>query len=156
MVLGEIRDGRMLENSLGKKIQTVWDKLSFRFPSIEMDAFVVMPNHVHGIIIVGAQFIAPKEGSINRAPTLGEIVRVLKAISTREIRENIYNNFAWQRNYYEHVILDEDSLNKIREYIQTNPYRWELDRENPVSRGRDDFDIWIEKFTSKKIPKIKT
>jgi putative transposase len=160
MVLGEIRDERMIENSLGMKIKEVWDKLSSRFPSIETDAFVVMPNHVHGIIIVGAQFIAPEEGSINRAPTfdraptLGKIVRVLKAVSTREIRKNYDFSFAWQRNYYEHVIRNEDSLNQIREYIQNNPLSWELDRENPAAKGEDDLDNWIQGFSCGQLPSL--
>ena len=52
----------------------------------------------------------------------------------------------WQRDYYEHVIRDEASLNRIREYVQTNPKRWALDRENPVRRGVDEFDGWLSTF----------
>jgi hypothetical protein len=93
---------------------------------------------MHGIIIVGAPFMAPygpgavNQGAINRAPTgLGEIVRSFKALATRRIRQAGVTAFAWQRNYYEHIIRDEESLNRIREYIVNNPLQWALDRENP-------------------------
>ena len=81
-----------------------------------------MPNHLHGIItIVGVQFIAPQnvnllrvhnvmnEGAINRAPTLGEIIRSFKAVTSRQIRVSVNQTFGWQRNYYEHVIRNEES-----------------------------------------------
>jgi hypothetical protein len=56
----------------------------------------------------------------------------------------------WQRNYYEHVIRNEDDLRRIREYIQTNPVRWELDRENPAKQGEDEFDRWLDSLSRKK------
>jgi putative transposase len=80
MLLGQISEGKMTVNGAGQIVQKVWDDLPLRFSMIETDAFVIMPNHVHGIIIVGAQFIAPSKGSMNRAPTLGEIIRNFKAV----------------------------------------------------------------------------
>jgi len=148
-LLGSIKEGQLIKNDIGRAIQTAWEDLPKRFPEAALDAFIVMPNHIHGIIIVGAQFIAPTEGVINHAPTLGEIVRTFKAMSTRRIREEIYPHFFWQRNYYEHVIRDEKSLNRIREYIITNPLRWSLDRENPHAKGRDKFDLWLASFKTK-------
>ncbi len=153
MLLGQICDGQMVVNSIGRIIQKVWDELAFRFSVIGTDAFVIMPNHVHGIIIVGAQFIAPFRDSMNRAPTLGDIVRTFKAISSRMVRKE-YPEFSWQRNYYEHVIRDDDSLNRIRDYILTNPRRWELDRENPNVKGKDDFDIWLENFKRERLSAV--
>ena len=117
-------------------VQAAWQELPSRFSNISLDAFVVMPNHIHGIILVGAQFIAPSDakdrnlGAMNRAPTLGEIVRVYKAVSTRSVRQTV-SAFAWQRNYYEHIIRDEESLNRIRQYILDNPVWWSVDPENP-------------------------
>ncbi len=146
---GEIVDGHMRLNSLGELVLATWLDLPGRFVQVSLDAFVVMPNHIHGILHitpVGAQFIAPdsteqgamNQGAINRAPTLGAVVRVLKAVSTRQIRLAGHGAFAWQRNYYEHIIRNEDSLARIREYIENNPLQWALDRENPAnaeSRG---------------------
>jgi REP-associated tyrosine transposase len=71
---------------------------------------------------------------MNRAPTLGQIVRTYKALSTRNIRRTIRTDFGWQRNYYEHIIRTENSLNRVRQYIIDNPARREFDRENPAVR----------------------
>lgn len=146
-LFGTINITTMAVNIAGKIVGDIWKKLPIKFPSIIVDAFIVMPNHFHGIIIVGAQFIAPSEGVINHAPTLGKIVRTFKAQSARTIRQQYNSGFSWQRNYYEHVIRDESSLNRIREYIHTNPTRWHLDRENSKAIGKDDFDEWLVTFT---------
>ena len=115
-------------NNAGEIAKATWNELPARFPSLGLDAFVAMPNHIHGIIMVGAQFIAPSDGFgetnqgvMNHAPTLGKIIRAYKAASTRLIRQAGTPDFAWQRNYYEHVIRDEESLNRIRQYILDNP-----------------------------------
>src|SRR3970040_2944705 len=143
---GAVADGAMQLNNPGQIAKAAWDELPARFPSVRLDAFIVMPNHVHGIIMVGAQFIAPSDGfgtatinqgAINRAPTLGEMVRAYKAVSTRLIRQAGTPDFAWQRNYYEHVIRDEESLNRIRQYILDNPERWEFDHENPAATAAE-------------------
>ena len=70
---------------------------------------------------------------MNRAPTLGEIVRAYKAVSTRRVRQTV-SAFAWQRKYYEHVIRDEQSFHRIQQYIMHNPVRWSVDPENPHAR----------------------
>jgi REP element-mobilizing transposase RayT len=127
--------------------------LPARFPHIWIDTHVVMPDHIHVIVAfgdiddmspaVGARFIAPAPesaavgphaGAMNRAPTagprvaptLGEVVRTFKATSTRLVRLSGVPDFAWQRNYYEHVVRDGRELDAIREYIAGNPVRWGL------------------------------
>lgn len=93
-LFGTVADGEMQLNNGGKIAKAAWETLPDRFSSVRLDVFIVMPNHVHGIIMVGAQFIAPQvilsnrfgKGAINRAPTLGEIVRTYKAVSTQLIR----------------------------------------------------------------------
>lgn len=139
-LFGNITEGEIVLNELGQTVQSVWDELPRRFPTISTDTHVIMPNHFHGIIIVGAQFIAPSSrmnrdqtGVMNHAPTLGKIVRVFKAISTRRIRTKSNSAFAWQRNYYEHIIRNEEELKCIRQYIADNPMQWEMDREKPHS-----------------------
>jgi hypothetical protein len=57
--------------------------------------------------------------------------------------------FGWQRNYYEHIVRDEKSLLRIREYISSNPLRWEIDRENPRRKGEDEFDRWLATFKTR-------
>lgn len=145
-VFGDVMNGVMVLNDAGLLVQDEWHKLVERFPHLFLDAFVVMPNHVHSIIHVGAQFIAPSDmvenaahsktadsSAMNRAPTVGNIVRTFKAASTRRVRQGVLDTFAWQRNYYEHIIRNDQALSRIREYITNNPLQWSLDRENPAS-----------------------
>lgn len=138
-VLGEVSDGKVKLNEMGSVLENTWYELLRHYPSITLDEFVVMPNHFHGIIMldVGAQFIAPfcVMGVINHAPTLGKIIRHFKAKSSYLIHKT-NQDFFWQRNYFEHVIRNENDLSKIREYIQNNPLKWELDPENPYVENR--------------------
>jgi len=165
-LFGAVVDGEMRLNNVGRVVQTVWGGLSDRFPTIELDAFVVMPNHVHGILVVRAALAPPKRrkvgaglalpvgGAASSAPTrfasttLGTVVRAFKSISAIGVNRLLSRSgqSLWQRSYYEHVIRTEESLSRIREYIATNPLRWELDRENPRRKGEDEFDRWLATF----------
>ena len=69
-------------------------------------------------------------------------MRAYKGVSTRLIRQTVNTRFAWQRNYYEHVIRNEESLNRIRQYILDNPVQWQFDRENPASTNPEPKDAW--------------
>jgi|GEM_PF-899802 len=129
-LFGDVVDGQMRLNREGRVVETVWHEIPNHYPHVQLEAFVVMPNHVHGIIvIVGAGF--------KPAPTtkhgLSEIVRAFKTFSSRRINEmrNTRGVAVWQRNFYEHIIRNEGSLHRIREYIQNNPFQWAFDRENP-------------------------
>jgi REP element-mobilizing transposase RayT len=142
---GKIINGIMELNRVGEIISRAWNQLPQRFSSIRTDEFVIMPNHMHGIIsIVGAPLMAPDEmdikikGAINRARTLGEIIRAFKAFLAREIRCAGYEKFAWQRNYYERVIRNESELFRIRKYVQENPAKWHLDPENTDCEARHE------------------
>jgi putative transposase len=151
-LFGDVTDCEIRLNDIGRRAQAAWEAMPTRFAAITLDPFTVMPNHIHGIIIVGAQFIAPnhptlaQKGAMNRAPTLGEIVRTYKAVSTRVIRQSIDGDFTWQRNYYEHVIHDDHSLARIRDYIANNPARWAEDEENPEHRrlSKSSARPWLE------------
>jgi len=142
-LFGEVIDGAVLTSPIGQIVQQAWNELPKYYPTVKLDQFVAMPNHIHGIVFihapphVGAPFMAShnKQGAINRAPTLGEIVRTLKAASTRLIRLAGSAGFSWQRNYYDHVIRNETELTRIREYIVNNPLQWALDREHPGNVG---------------------
>lgn len=134
-LLGEIADGEMAPNELGQLVRTTWEALPGRFPSVQLDANVLMPNHIHGIItLVGARFIAPSsESGETPMSGLGEVVRAFKAITCREIRRRGISHFGWQRNYHEHIVRSREELERIRRYIANNPRRWEEDRENPIN-----------------------
>jgi putative transposase len=140
-LFGDIADGEMQLNDAGRMVRSVWEGLPDRFAAMELDAFVVMPNHVHAIAtFVGAGLALPGEnGAASSAPTLGDMVRAFKSLSAIRVnRLMLRSGPLWQRNYYEHVIRNERELDKIREYIATNPLKWALDRENPQRTGRSD------------------
>jgi len=98
----------------------------------------VMPNHVHGIVVIAAGAgRATGRSPLQSGPSrrsLGAFVGGFKAVVTKRINESrgLPGAPVWQRNYFEHVIRSEDSLNRIRQYILDNPLRWEFDRENPA------------------------
>lgn len=160
-LFGDIVDEEMWLNDAGLIVHGTWNDLSVKNPGIETDEFVVMPNHVHGIIVlnnVGAQFIAPKfivparnnrsvpqhfainqnkvQGVTNHAPTVGEIVRAFKARCTHMINvvRNTPGSPIWQRNYYEHIIRSEEEIDRIRKYITENPIKWADDKDNPANQ----------------------
>jgi REP element-mobilizing transposase RayT len=135
MVFGEISDGETRLNEFGSIVEQVWADLPGHYFNVQCDAFVVMPNHVHGVIgldesIVGAGF----KPAPTRRHGVPEIVRALKTFSARRINEMRHSPGApvWQRNYYEHVIRGDGELLRVREYIVNNPLDWDEDRENPL------------------------
>ena len=122
----------LFENdSVKQMIYKWWNELSVKFKNIELDEFIIMPNHIHWIIfLVGADLcVCPneKQGEHTGSP-LHVIVQWFKTMTTNEYIQNVKNRGwkpfdkkLWQRNYYEHVIRDENELNRIREYIINNP-----------------------------------
>jgi putative transposase len=112
-------------------VTDAWHELNNKYPGIILDQFIVMPNHIHGIIgIVEADLCACPEiqGSTHRStPTLGEMIRWFKTMTTNYYIRGIkifgwkrLNKKFWQRNYYEHIIRDEIDLERIRQYIKHN------------------------------------
>ena len=133
-LFGEIMGGAMALNAAGQIAEKCWCVIPDHFPHVTLDEFVVMPNHVHGIIAVGANNHLPLQS--NEIPrqlqhgtskTIGSMVRGFKIGVTRWFRTNTDIHVVWQRNYYEHIIRNEDAYLKIAQYIQTNPQRWEED-----------------------------
>ncbi|MCD6499128.1 MAG: transposase [Deltaproteobacteria bacterium] len=140
-LFGRIVDGTMVLNDAGRVVEKVWDDLPRHYARMETDAFVIMPNHVHGIIVLApdeSSSAAGAEGAMNRAPTLGNVVRGFKGRVTIGINRmsNISVVRVWQRNYYEHVVRNEKDLDRIREYIMGNPGRWVEDHDNPANADR--------------------
>jgi REP element-mobilizing transposase RayT len=147
-----------------------WQTLTNRFPSIRLDAFIVMPNHVHfilwltdsvGVPLAGAPTEVRTENEASRddgagaspAPTLGSIVGAYKSlVATRWLKwvkeqEQGSSGRMWQRNYYEHIVRNEYELNRIREYVIANPAMWNRDPENPVRVPEVSYDeawAWLE------------
>ncbi len=151
-LFGEIENGKMVLNDAGLMVQIVRDEMRPNYPGVETDDFIVMPNHIHGIIIlVGAGPCAcpdgpcacpdtgqPQNGGQPQgvAPTLSlpDVVHRFKTMTTKRYTDGVkqsgwppYPGRLWQRNYYEHIIRNETELNKIREYIINNPFNWQSD-----------------------------
>ena len=140
-MFGDIVDADMQLNEFGTIVASCWNGLPTHYPEIELDAFVVMPNHVHGIIVimeteakVGAihELPKPRTRAERRNMLLPKIMGRFKMISARLINiiRNTTGEPVWQRNYYDHIIRTEKSLHKIQAYIDTNPARWQYDKEN--------------------------
>ena len=155
-IFGEIVAGEMQLNTCGRIAYQEWERLPSRFRSLRLGAFVIMPNHVHGILIItddhaGRGTAASEEdsnpSSTRRAPTRegfgqpvpGSIPTILRSYkSAVTLRVNRLrdgpNHPVWQRNYYEHVIRNDGEHERIHEYILGNPRHWDEDRENPIRR----------------------
>ncbi len=155
-LLGENTDAGVKLTPIGEIVRDEWLDIPHYFNNVKLDSFIVMPNHIHGIIIiVGATFMVAQNGNpgelynkragMNPAPTLGEIIGSFKSRCVHKcIQEKLNVYKFWQRNYYEHIIRNEEELYAIREYIQNNPMNWKLDRENPDSErfGIDQRIYW--------------
>jgi putative transposase len=129
-------------NEYGKIVQKTWDDLPDHIDGIELDAFIIMPNHVHGIIrIIGTGL---ERAGLEPAPTVGipEIVRQFKTFSAKRINitRNSIGASVWQRNYHDHIIRNDTSLFFIRKYIRDNPMNWNADPENHINREMREFE----------------
>lgn len=149
-LFGEILNGVMCVNRFGGIVQECWNDLQNHYAMIALDSFVVMPNHVHGIIVIVERDRTVGEG-LRPSPTgverhgLPEIMRAFKSFSARRINEIRCTPGlpVWQRNYFEHIIRNDKSLNDIREYIAANPQRWQDDKENVSLNANDKLDMWL-------------
>ncbi|HEY9725433.1 MAG TPA: transposase [Chroococcales cyanobacterium] len=142
--LGKIRNSRIYPSQSGEMVQTVWDELPLHYPGIAVDAFVLMPNHVHGIIVLrtATTEVGATTGGLPlqmgdrfyKPMTLGNVVHRFKSLTTAKYRHGViqlgwtpFPKRFWQRNYYERIIRDEKSWEKIRGYILNNPIAWEFE-----------------------------
>ena len=154
--LGTVEDGNVILSNPGHAVAATWNQIPQHFSNVVLDEFVIMPNHVHGIIMIvdgsrgtpsvlygggrGRSTLGEVSTSTspdlplraNQGRGLPEIIRAFKSFSARRINgmQNTPGQPFWQRNYYEHVIRSEAELQKIRQYIHNNPLKWEFDEEN--------------------------
>lgn len=145
-LFGGIRGKEMRLNDLGRVALECWNEIPVHFPFVDLDEFVIMPNHMHGILWIrdhntsgrGTIYCTPT----NCAPTpegfgkpvhgsIPTIVRTFKAAVTRFARQRtLYLGSVWQRNYYERIIHGDSELNTVRRYIVDNPLKWDEDVRN--------------------------
>lgn len=166
-LFGEIVDGKMILNDAGLQAQKCWQDIPNHFPNAVLHEYIIMPNHIHGIIeFVGANQYSPNNGSPNqtfsdngndvenndkaknlelvngtknfsplpnetwRSPskTIGSVIRGFKIGVTKWMRNNTTVVNVWQRNYYDHIIRNEQDYERISKYIKNNPMLWKEDR----------------------------
>ena len=150
-IFGTIEDQKVILNDASMMVGKWWMELANKFSNIELDKYVIMPNHFHGIIVITSDYCRgevasplnvvgnkrPKQMGGETPPlhkhTLGQIVAYFKYQSTKAINITRENPGVpiWQRNYYEHVIRNENALYAVRKYIQDNPLNWDEDDDNP-------------------------
>ncbi|MFA5363364.1 MAG: transposase [Candidatus Omnitrophota bacterium] len=146
-LFGEIADGKMRLNEYGGIVENEWIKSPEIRAEIKLDEYIVMPNHIHGIILIEN----PDVGGNGRSPlpqnpirrtsmgskTLSSFVAGYKSAVTKQINgfRHLLGVPVWQRSYYDHIIRDELSLERVREYIVNNPKQWDMDEENIKNAG---------------------
>jgi REP element-mobilizing transposase RayT len=152
-VFGNIIDGEMHLNAVGKIVREEWIRSSQVRSEVKLDEFIIMPNHFHGILFIldenipaqKSQEFQPQVRATGRSPqldserprgpvpkSLGALIAGFKSSVTKRVNRmnNTPGSPLWQRNYFDRVIRDEDELNHIHRYIQGNPLRWEEEEEN--------------------------
>ncbi len=160
---GAIESGTMRLSKFGEVARNFWVEIPEHFKEVSAGEFLVMPNHLHGVLIiernmVGNAYLRAHERNAflhslqdRTKMLLSKTIQQYKASVTHKIN-NLQNDipFQWQRSFYDHVIRNESELSRIREYIQNNPLKWDLDRENLSSRNFDmEHDhYWKEIYNS--------
>jgi len=148
-LFGKVADDEMRLNAAGLEITRWWHELANKYPCVKLDTLVVMPNHLHGIIVVDHRadhipgdhpFDRLRAGSGSPLPSLGEMVGWFQTMSTnayiRGGKKQGWEPFRgrlWQRNYSEHIIRNDAGLDRARAYIEANPSRWSMDDQNPAN-----------------------
>jgi REP-associated tyrosine transposase len=154
-LFGHVMNGEMHLNEAGEIAQRCWEEIPRHFPHTVLDAMIVMPNHIHGVIVItescrgeasNVPLHVPKTtwrsdaSPLRQRPngtkpgSLSAIVQNFKSVTTKRINQmrGAPGTLLWQRNYYEHVVRNEAELMAIREYIQANPSLWDDDENNPA------------------------
>ncbi len=116
----------VLLTKLGKDIESCWRQIPQHFPSAELDVFVIMPNHLHGILVLNDQ--------VEHTTSLSVVINMFKGAVTRLARSGAecaeQDSPIWHRGFHDHIIRSEDEYNHIARYVVTNPQRWNADSLN--------------------------
>ena len=140
--LGDVTNGKMILNEYGKVAEQQWLWLAGQYDYVKLDEFVIMPNHMHAILVIADDGDRRDNPRVvpTRTPTtaynrrhnlLSKSVNAFKTTTSKLIHQHGLMEFIWQRSFYDHVIRNDESLRGIREYITNNPMKWHLDRDNP-------------------------
>jgi len=152
-LFGMIIDGQMQLNNAGRMVDDTWHEIPYHWSGIELDMLQIMPNHLHGIIVIrevgiglcACPFSMPGSGRVQRpAPTtLSDVIKRFKTLTTKRyidgVRAHGWHSFSgklWQRSYHDRIVRNEMELNKIRTYICNNPREWDTDENNIQIKDR--------------------
>ena len=155
-LFGKVVDGEMELNENGKIVKSEWLKTEEIRDNVSTDEFIIMPNHLHGILFIDEP--TDRRGTVHRASTaerfgqptsnsIPTIIRSFKATVTKQTNElrNPPGLPVWQRNYFDRIVRNDDELNRIREYIIYNLFKWQPDKENPeISKPKSTQDVTHE------------
>jgi REP element-mobilizing transposase RayT len=144
---GYVTDGGKHLSPIGDIVAEEWQRTPLIRTNVDLDEWVVMPNHLHGIIVINndTQFgdvVVETPRSVSTQPpqlkpnSLGSIINQFKSVCTKRIWAQAYSDFRWQERYYDHIVRNEKDLQRIRNYIAANPNKWNKDRNNRV-------DLWM-------------
>jgi REP element-mobilizing transposase RayT len=135
-----VEDGVRL-TPCGQAVQACWESLPEKYPGAELDALIIMPNHVHAVL-----GLCPEDTM--RCPPLGTVMGFFKYQSTKAVNltRGVSGQKLWQRDYFDHVVRHDRALERIREYIATNSQRWTHDAENVDGSGRDSVRNWVKQW----------
>jgi putative transposase len=134
---GEIQNGEMILNEYGKIVKQQWLWLQKQYNYVSLDEFVIMPNHLHGLLIINNDVGNGRDRSLPEIKSLSSLIGAFKTTSSKMIHQNGNINFSWQKSFYDHIIRNEKSLENIRVYIHYNPLKWEWDTENKLNTNSD-------------------
>jgi REP element-mobilizing transposase RayT len=148
-LFGEIKSSEMHLSALGRLLAEMWLSIpAHRGPRVVLDQSMVMPNHIHGILII---LPASRFPEAPKVPPLGVIIGSLESALTREWNKAKpgLSGPVCQSGFYEYVIRHEIALQRVREYIINNPRMWTIDRENPKRTGENAFYGWLSAYSKK-------
>jgi REP element-mobilizing transposase RayT len=144
-LFGDIQDGMLTMSTAGLVMESWWLAIPRAFPEVELDAVVVMPNHVHGILLDGTMADTPGETSL---PSLSRVIQRFKGQSTNDymvgVRTDGWRRFEgrlWQKGYYEHIIRSDREIDRIRDYVDGIPLHWPDDEYNPERMRREPASV---------------
>jgi len=123
-----IKNGNNILNDFGKIVEKRWKDLPSHYKNCELDFFIIMPDHIHGIVMVNNSLDTESKNH-----SLSEIIRGFKTFSSKEINQVTRNEakFQWQKSFYDRIIRNEKELYEIRKYIEQNPTKWDIEKNNP-------------------------
>lgn len=135
LLFGEVVNGLPVLNPAGLEVERYWLELARKFPQVGIEDYVIMPNHIHGILR-----IYPRDVLNSYPETLGDMMKWFKSMTTnayiRGVKHHGWKRFdgkLWQPGYWDHIIRNDADLARVQEYIAVNPSQWELDPDNSAS-----------------------